>query len=180
MYPLLEIAARLACSVHLPEPCKARANGQSGVMPEGAALVFGFGRRPWSDEAHLTEQDINELRGLVDIRISQEVSDAGDPGIVGYFELWSVDVVFGHELMLHVHGADDHGSELEAVEGSAVQALAFVSEQDGSGGIEFDAQGNYEEYRGKQEKKDRRKKQVGDSFSASSVGEQWPGAVIAF
>ncbi len=81
---------------------------------------------------------------------------------------------------MHVYGADDHGSELEAVEGSAVQALAFVSEEDGAGGIEFDDQGNYGKYRHKQEKKDRRKKQVGDSFSASSVGEQWPGAVIVF
>ena len=180
MYPLLEIAARLACSVHLPEPCKPRADGQSGVMPEVASLVFGFGGRPWSDDAHLTEQDINELRDLVDMRISQEVSDGGDPWVVGYFELWSVDVVFGHELVLHVCGAGDHGSELEAVEWSAVQALAFVSEEDGAGGIEFDAQGNYGEYRRKQEKNDRRKKQVFDSFSASSVGQQRPGAVIVF
>lgn len=76
--------------------------------------------------------------------------------------------------------AGDHGSELEAVEWSAVQALAFVSEKDGAGGIEFDAQGNYGKYRCKQEENDRRKKQVFDSFSASSVGQQRPGAVIVF
>lgn len=128
----------------------------------------------------MTEQDINELRDLVDIRISQEVPDGGDPGIVGYFELWSVDVVSGHELVLHVYGADDHGSELEAFEWSAVQALAFVSEEDGAGGIEFDAQCNYWKYRRKQEENARRKKQVFDSLSASSVGEQRPGAVIVF
>lgn len=94
MYPLLEISARLACSVHLPEPCKARADGQSGVMPEVTSLVFGFGGGPWSDDAHLTEQDINELRDLVDMGISKEVSDGGYPWVVGYLELRSVDVVF--------------------------------------------------------------------------------------
>src|SRR5213075_1147399 len=55
-------------------------------MPAFDLAVLVHYERPWPYEAHLAEQDVEELRELIQRRSAEELSDLGDPGIGGALE----------------------------------------------------------------------------------------------
>ena len=63
--PLVEIAAIAAMPANLPQPGDAGPDRQSGFPPRDAQLVLPERRRAWTDQAHLTEHDVEQLWQLV-------------------------------------------------------------------------------------------------------------------
>ena len=67
-------------------------------------------RRPGADEAHLADEDVPELRQLVDRRLAQQLTDLQDARVAG---------VDGEARALRL-GVHDHRAQLEHVERRAV------------------------------------------------------------
>src|SRR5262245_4736187 len=84
-----------------------------------------FRARP--DQAHVTAQDVDELRELVEPRLAQEASQARDAGVADL----GPD---GSGLAL---GVDVHRAQLEEHEHAAVLAHALLPEEHGPRGIEL-------------------------------------------
>jgi hypothetical protein len=56
----------------------------AGVVGDqlGVLVVMGDGVRAWADEGHVAEDDVEELRQLVEIPAAQPGSDPGDARVV--------------------------------------------------------------------------------------------------
>ena len=65
--------------------------------------------RPWSDQAHLTPQHIDQLGQLIDLRSAQPPANPGYPLISRVGDMWP-----------WVSGRDGHGTQLVDKEGSAI------------------------------------------------------------
>src|SRR5579864_1479566 len=78
--------------------------------------------RPWADDAHVAQKDIEELRQFVKIQLAEEGSDTCASGIVGRCPapLW---LPWGQCL---------HRAELEHAKDPAIQSDAVLREQDRS------------------------------------------------
>src|SRR5205823_6334315 len=114
--PLLEVGAGLAGALDLPEAGDAGADAQAGLAPGGAELVFGEGAGAGADDGHVADEDVEELRELVDAELADELADAGEAGVVLDIELGAVDLVILLDGLLHRFGILAHGAELEAGE----------------------------------------------------------------
>jgi len=89
--------------------------------------------RSRSDDGHIAQEHVDELRRLVEIGLAQEGSDLGDSS-----------VTFGSHLSVGSF-VGPHGSELQAREGMSVLACPFLSEEDGTLGFNLDGEGDDEE-----------------------------------
>ena len=66
----------------------------SRASRHGTQIWFSLERRRTrSDEAHLAQQDVQELRDLVQVRGPQEPADPGDARITVDFEMRAVGVI---------------------------------------------------------------------------------------
>ena len=73
--------------------------------------------RPWAYQAHVANQDIEQLGEFVDAEFADESSHASDPGIFFHFEKHSVfRLVVFQELIFNIVCPNDHGSKLEEPE----------------------------------------------------------------
>ncbi len=137
--PFLEVGgAAVAGAGDLPEAGDAGLDGESCVAPAGAELVFLEGAGAWADDGHGAFEDVEELGEFVDVGFSEEAADGSDAGVVGHFELRSVDLAGGAEFGFEGFGVSDHGSEFHAAEGSSVAAFAAMDEEDGASVVGFD------------------------------------------
>ena len=96
-----------------------RRNGVGAVVLERV--------RAWPDKRHLPEEDIQQLRQLVDVPAAQQPSDGGDPHIV-----------LGRLLELAMRGRDRHAAELEDQERLLIEAVAALHEEHRSSRIDLD------------------------------------------
>lgn len=98
------------------------------VFVDELAVVFRMvehvGAR--SDDTHVTDQNIVELRQLVDVALSHEVAES---------EL--ADIVLSGLNLVGIL-VDMHGTELIAFENLAVVARALLCEEDGTGTLNLD------------------------------------------
>lgn len=101
-------------------------------------LVMGEGVRARPDQRHVALENIDELRQLVDAGPAKPAADPRHPAVVALRLLNDASV-------LH----DFHGSELDDLEGMAVEAPAALPEEDRAAGIELDRKGN-EDQQGQQ------------------------------
>jgi hypothetical protein len=129
MYPFLEVFHGFSGSADLPEPGDSGPHRESGIAPGWTQNIFGFGRGPRTNNAHLTEQDIHELRYFVDIRVSQKSADHANSGVIRHFELGTVDLADHSQCMLDLIGTDGHGPELQTVKLLSVTPLPFISKK---------------------------------------------------
>jgi hypothetical protein len=116
----------------------------------GGGVLFELGAR--ADEGHITHDDIDELRELVDLIFSKKTADFGDARIVGASgaaELVSVEV---------------HGAEFPDAEWSAVQASTQGAVEGGAGGVEADEDDEEEEDRGEEEEAESGADEVEDAL----------------
>jgi len=78
-----------------------------------------------ADDAHMADQDVEELGQFVEVAIAKETAHPGDPGIV-------VGGLFGIGFRI-----DAHGPEFEAWEGTSQEAYACLHEEDRPFRIKF-------------------------------------------
>ena len=78
--------------------------------------------RPWSHEAHLADEDVEELWHLIDAGLTKESADLCDPGIV----------LGGPAFLFLSFCLDLHGPELVHHERNAVSANSLLLVDDGS------------------------------------------------
>ena len=85
---------------------------------------------PRSDQAHVAEQDVEELRQLVDGVAAQPLARLGDPRVVLHLEQQGALAELALQLGDQGLGVDDHGAELEAAELLAVAPDPGLAEED--------------------------------------------------
>src|SRR6266700_3619430 len=81
-------------------------------------LVVRNGVRARSDQRHVPSNDVQQLRKLINVRSSQNPSDAGDPGIAPCCLTKLSLVLFG-----------GHGPKLQDIDGLVVETMTDLSEQ---------------------------------------------------
>src|SRR5919108_2096286 len=103
----------LAPSEHLPRPGHAWLEIQPLTGPSFDVLVLVEDERPRADEAHLSDEDVQKLRQLVESKAPQELADPRDARIVDDLEhpriaAWSEMPVEVGELALPLVGVGVH------------------------------------------------------------------------
>ena len=111
-------------------------------MPGLEELEVADRQRARPDEAHLTAQDVQHLRYLVDRVAPQETADSGYARVVGDLEERSLSLVLGLELRLHGSGVGAHRPELEHPELLLGQPDTCVSVEHGAARVELDRGGD--------------------------------------
>ena len=97
-------------------------------MPQVVAGHLARQRRPRPDEAHLAEQDVPDLRQLIEAGRSQDPADAGQPRVVGDLEGVALDLVLFLEFGQAGLRVGHHRPELHHLERTPVQADARLAE----------------------------------------------------
>ena len=65
LHPLLK--RKIAAPGNLPQACQARLNAEASFLPRYFhAHRIAYRQRPWADDTHVTQQNVNELRQLID------------------------------------------------------------------------------------------------------------------
>src|SRR4030095_9817228 len=113
--PLLEILARLARALELPQACDSRSHAQSQVAPRRTELVLVIGAGSGPDQTHFAAHHVPELRQFVKIGFAQKSSDPRDARIVLDVDLRPIALVVG-ELPRHLMRIRPHGAELPGAE----------------------------------------------------------------
>src|SRR4051812_5924854 len=80
LHPSIE-ARDVVSSADLPETGDPRDHGQSLRLPSRVCSDFARRRRPGTDEAHVTHQDVPQLRELVEAVLAQEATERRRPRI---------------------------------------------------------------------------------------------------
>lgn len=120
----------------------------------GDGGIFGAG----ADKAHLAEQDVPQLRQLVDFGVAQPAAKGGDAGIVAGGE--GQAVVAG--------GGFVHGAEFEDFEFTPGAAEARTAVKDGAGRIAADGGGNDEEDGREEHEAEEGNEQVGGALESGA------------
>jgi hypothetical protein len=120
-------------------------------MDPFVAIDLGDERGARADEAHVAEEDVDQLGKLVNAGAAEEAADAGDAGIVLHLEDGAAHFIKGLEGGFFLLGVNDHGAEFEEAEAAAIHADAFLDEKDGAAALEPDGGGHGEEERAEQE-----------------------------
>src|SRR5690606_7629254 len=115
-------------AVDLPEAGQARCHHQALVVPVLVGRDLAGYRRAGADDAHLAEQDVDELRQLVQAGAAQEAPDTGPARIVLEFEQQLALAVDRLQLGLALLGVLAHRAELVAGEAAAVLADPDLAE----------------------------------------------------
>src|SRR5512142_894054 len=90
--------------------------------------------RAGAHQAHLTPQDVPQLRQLVQARPPQELSQPRHPGVLAHLEQHPAGrLVVRLELLEPILGILAHRPELQQAEDPAVEALAPLPEEHGTG-----------------------------------------------
>src|ERR1039458_1026454 len=140
LHPLVE--ADLVASADLPDTGQTRFHGEAAAVPRIVVLPLGWDGRPGADEAHVADENIPELRELVDAGAAQEMPERCDARVVLHLEDRAAHLIERLEFRAQHFGIGDHRAELVHREEASVQAAAFLSEKDGAGRSEFDNDGD--------------------------------------
>src|SRR4029079_16079640 len=126
-HPLLE--GQVVAPTDLPQAGEARSDAQTAAEGTVKALGLPDRKRPRTHEAHVAEQDVEELRQLVEAGAAQEPAESRDPRVVVDLETGAVHLGQGEELVALLLRADTHGAELQHAEGSPVEPAPLLGEQ---------------------------------------------------
>src|ERR1017187_7834547 len=139
-HPLVE--ADLVAAADLPDAGEAGLHGEAAAMPRIVVLHLGRDGRPGADEAHVADENIPELRELVDAGATEETAERSDARVVLHLEDGAAHFVVSLEFRAQHFGIGDHRAELVHREEASVQAAAFLPKKDGAGRGEFDNDGD--------------------------------------
>src|SRR5271166_2919937 len=71
VHPRPFFKADVAAAAHLPEACQPRLHGQATKLPGSTTDHFANVQRARTDQRHLPEEHVEQLRRLVEARLSQ-------------------------------------------------------------------------------------------------------------
>lgn len=140
------------------------------VLAEVVAVALNLLRDDWAraDEAHVTADDVPELRQLVEAGLTQEGAELGDARVVLELEvLLPLLAGFGVFLEVFLEGflcVRDHGLELVAREEHAMLADALMGEDDVAFIADGDHDGQCNENRRNEDAADGRADEVEDAL----------------
>jgi hypothetical protein len=83
-----------------------------------------------SDNRHISDENIPELRQLIEIVLAKEPTDAREAGIVFDIKLRTIRLVFLLENGFEFFGVLAHGSEFHAGEFAPAAGFALVGEEE--------------------------------------------------
>jgi len=115
------------------------------AMPVLVLLDLVRGRGPGPDEAHLAAENVPELGEFVKARFPQEPSDPCDPGILPDLKHGAVHLVLLQQFFFPGFGVGVHRTELPARENAPVFPDPFLSEENRTGGVDLDRDGDERE-----------------------------------
>src|SRR5215813_2580631 len=134
MHPLLE--GKIAAAGNLPEA------SQPGLHTEATLLPGLFHpnrianrQRARANDAHIAQQDIDQLRQLIDARAPQPLPDSSNSRVVLDFEDRPTLLVQVLDVLHARFGIDTHRPEFEHAKTPLAQTNALLYEEDGSGRI---------------------------------------------
>ena len=149
---VLEVATDHASKVsvvavrHLPPARDTGLDGQALQVELRVLLDLARQRRTRAHDGHLAQEDVDELRKLVDRVLADELADLGDAGVFLHLEHRAGDLVLLLELGQALVGVLVHGAELPHAEGReaavavglthadlAVERVALALQADGRG-----------------------------------------------
>src|SRR5699024_5756442 len=107
-------------------------------MPVIVLRDFRRDRRAGTDDAHLAQEDVDELWQLVQTELPQELTDAGASRIVRVLDQPWIDITHLQEFFAHALGVSNHRPELIADEAAPVLANALLPEQDRTVRVQLD------------------------------------------
>src|SRR5690606_9938046 len=129
--------AEAVAPADLPEAGDPRPDGESAQVTWWIEVDFPLQSRPGADDRHVSAEDVDQLRELVEAQTSQPSSDGSHSGVVVQLEdtvlcgrvfvaeqLTRAQLPVGGVVVVH-----DHGPELQHGERLAPQADAFLAEQ---------------------------------------------------
>src|SRR5262249_5179839 len=102
-------------------------HGKSAALPELIFSNFLRDRRTGTDERHVPEQNIEELRHFVDAGFPQPAADMGDTGVAAILENGTVFFIL--HKMLELIGVQSHRAEFVHAESVATQTDALLAEK---------------------------------------------------
>src|SRR5438874_2031860 len=121
--------SELSTSVDLHGPRDAGFDGEAeemlGLVARNKLDLLGSR----SDEAHVSNEHVEELRQLVQARAAKHGTHTRDAGIILELEHWLSKVLEGQEVAQHVLGVSDHRPELEHLEWSPLAPSATLREE---------------------------------------------------
>src|SRR5258708_21588426 len=126
LHPLFE--ADLGTAADLPKAGQPGLDAQADGVARPVLLDLARQRRPWSNQAHLPLEDVDQLRQLVEARPAEERADLADPWIVTHLEDRSIGLVVGQDFSQALLGVRVHRAELVEAEMAPVEAHAFLNE----------------------------------------------------
>ena len=122
-----------SASTHLrPSRDAGEAEMPHHVLVDDLAVLGGVSEhvRPWSDDAHVSLENVEELRELVDVGTAYEIAEWEFPR-----------VVLGGLQFVGV-GVDVHGTELDARERLPVEARSLLLEEERPRALPLDDEGD--------------------------------------
>lgn len=76
----------------------------------------------WADNGHITLDDIEKLRKLIDAGLSDEAADTGYPRVILHLEHRTVLLILVLKSLKYLFCIDDHGTELVHLELPSIPA----------------------------------------------------------
>ena len=108
---------------------QARLHAQPSSIPWAISQHFVRYGRPRADKTHLTLQDVEQLRQLVETRTAKPSTERSEPRVVSDFEHRTLQVVEGAQLALAAVGVLHHRSKFIEPEQTSIEANADLPEQ---------------------------------------------------
>src|SRR5580658_8148099 len=116
-------------AMNLPDARQPGSYIQPAAMPGRAAVAFFHGQRARPHERHIAQQDVEELRQLIDARFPQEPADARNARVVLDLERRPILFALVAKLRLPGVGIGNHGAEFEDREWPAAHTSTALAEE---------------------------------------------------
>src|SRR5262245_44737248 len=116
----------------LPQARDAGTHREPCLSPGHAQLILAKWRRPGTDEAHLADQDVEQLRQLVEIQCTKNAAEGCHPGVVIQLEMRAVHLVQMFQISLSALCPHIHRAELPASKETPPQAFSLVPVEHGA------------------------------------------------
>src|SRR5262245_49652907 len=122
-----------AATLHLPDAGEPGGHVEPPTLPAFARIRFIHGQRPRADQCHVSLENVEELRKLIDAGLPQKCTYFGHARIVLDLEGGAVLLVLLGELFLASFGILHHRAEFVDRERPAAQAGALLFEDNFAG-----------------------------------------------
>ena len=110
----------------LPVAAQARRHIQTLLLIIPILLHLAGQGRPRANDAHITLQNVPQLRKLIQTRLADKLAHAGNAGVVLDLEHRTIHLVLVQKVVQFCLCVRTHGAELIELEGFAISSNAFL------------------------------------------------------